>query len=187
MTHENMIPDDVMTQLLAEINSDPEHAVIRMQDLVQLYRDDARLPFLHGSVLAGLGHFTQAHQKMREAVGMAPDYALARFQLGLLELTSGDGGAAQRTWASLRDLPADNPFKLFVDGLLHMIRDEFPEAMRLLQEGIERNTELPALNKDMSMLVLEMAQKMKVVPDEPQFESDANFLLKQFSFKPTKH
>jgi len=187
MTDEALLPDDIMNQILADIESVPEEAVEHLRALIPQYRADARLPYLCGSVLAGLGQYAEAHALMRAAVTIAPGYDLARFHLGLLELTSGDGAAAEATWAPLLDRAADQPLRLFVEGLQHMVKDAFTEATRLLQEGIARNTLLPPLNKDMKMLIDEMARKIEERADEAQIESDANFLLKQFSFKPTRH
>jgi hypothetical protein len=60
-----------------------------------------------------------------------------------------------------------------------------------LEEGMEANTVLPPLNGNMALLVAEM--KVKRAAGDPaqaperEVESDANFLLRQYAFKDTKH
>lgn len=187
MNDEYMVPDEVLGPVLKQIDINPEGAVARLDELIGLYGEDARLQFLCGSVLAGLGRFADAHTMMQKAVAIAPGYDLARFQLGFLELTSGDANTAQETWAPLLNLPSDNPLKLFVEGLGKMLADEFEEAISFLQEGISRNQLLPPMNRDMGLLIYEMTRKLNAQSGETQIDSDANFLLKQFSFKNTKH
>lgn len=187
MNDDYFAPDDVLASALKQIDHNPEGAVARLDELIGLYAADARLQFLCGSVLAGLGRFAEAHVKMQNAVAIAPDYDLARFQLGFLELTSGDATAAQVTWAPLLNLPPDNPLKFFVQGLTKMFSDAFEESIALLQEGISRNQLLPLMNKDMGLLIVEMTQKLNAQSGETNVDSDTNFLLKQFSFKNTKH
>ena len=94
-------------------------------------------------------------------------------------------GSVQATWLPLMNLPADDPIKLFVLGLNKMVIDEFDAAITLLEEGIALNTVLPPLNGNMALLVQEMKTK-RTAPAAEQ-ESDANFLLRQYAFKDTKH
>ena len=187
MDHEYLIPTEMLDAVLKQIEYDQEGAVVRLNELGAVYDTDPRLPFLCGSVLAGLGRYAEARVKMRQAIVVSPDYDLARFQLGFLELTSGDAEMAQATWLPLLNLPTENPLRLFVEGLKKMLADSFEEAIALLTEGISRNQLLPAMNSDMGLLIDEMTQKLNVPSDTIEIDSDANFLLKQFSFKNTKH
>ena len=68
------------------------------------YPADPRLLFLRGSLLAGLQRYDEARAAIAGAVELAPEFAIARFQLGFLQLTSGAAREAETTWAPLRRL-----------------------------------------------------------------------------------
>lgn len=182
-----MAPADLLQPVLAQIQEDGVQALASLDDLILSFADDPRLHFLRGSVLAGLEQYGPARTAMRRAIDIAPDYALARFQLGLLELTSGEPYAAQSTWHPLLSLPGDNPLNIFVRGLEKLIADEYRASIALLEEGMARNTELPPMNRDMMLLVQQMQDKLNESPVADDVESGANFLLKQYSFKGVKH
>jgi tetratricopeptide (TPR) repeat protein len=147
---------------------------------------DARLHFLHGSLAAAGQDYASARIAMRRAVDLAPDFAIARFQLGFLLLTSGEPHAAQEAWGPLHLLPPDHHLRIFVLGLCRLIADEFDEAIGLLLDGIGRNSENPALNGDMQLIVEETRRKsVEQVEGEPL--SHTHLLLQQSAFKSTKH
>ena len=185
MTETEAAPDDLLQPALEQIQRNDERAMDTLDQLIDRFPLDPRLHFLRGSVLVELERYPEARIAMERAVGVAPGFDLARFQLGFLELTSGDVTAAQATWLPLMNLPADDPIKLFVLGLNKMVIDEFDAAITLLEEGIALNTVLPPLNGNMALLVQEMKTK-RTAPAAEQ-ESDANFLLRQYAFKDTKH
>ncbi len=93
-----------------------------------------------------------------EALQRAPDFAIARFQLGLLQLTSARPAAAQATWALLDALPQTDPLRLFKTGLEAMAQDRFDEATRLLMQGIAQNQSNLPLNRDMQMVLEQIAK-----------------------------
>lgn len=96
----------------------------------------------------------------QKALYRQPEHPACRFQAGLLELTSGNLGVCAQVWAPLeQNLPDDNYFKLFVQGCLAMAMDRFEEAEALLVDGIKHNTENPALNRDMAMLINEIRNR----------------------------
>jgi hypothetical protein len=117
----------------------------------------------------------------------APDLAIARFQLGLLQLTSARPAAASVTWAPLERLGAEHPLRLFKQGLEAVAQDRFDEARRLLLEGIARNTENIPLNRDMQM-VLERIEKLPAAPGasgpEKPAEPEGHFLVSTYQTKP---
>ncbi len=118
--------------------------------------------FLLGSEYAQIGLMDDAKQCMARAIERAPDFAIGRFQLGLLCLTSGAAADAEAIWAPLAHLPANHPqagyLGAFHRGLLHLIRDEFDGVVEQLTLGIGLNLENPALNVDMQRVVDEVRQ-----------------------------
>jgi len=87
------------------------------------------------------------------AVQRAPDLDIARFQLGLLQLTTARSAGALATWGPLDRLPGEHPLRLFKQGLVCLTQDRFVEALPFLREGILRNPGNPPLNMDMQRLI----------------------------------
>lgn len=139
---------------------------------------DPRLHFLRGSVLAGSRLYPEARAAMTRAVELAPDYLIARFQLGFLEFTSGDADAAAQTWGPLQALPADHPLRQFAEGLMRLPADDIDGAVTALRQGIEVNEENPALNRDMQLLIEELLKTQNPSPDDEP-TSETQLLLRQ--------
>ena len=146
-------PSDQMDDLLSGMRTGAADVEHRLASLIASYPRDGRLQFLRGSMLATGRRYDEARTAMQAAVDLAPYFWIARFQLGLLELTSGLPAEAVHTWAPLGDLATDNPLRLFAEGLQSLIRDEFSVAVGKLRDGIAANTENPPLNTDMQMMI----------------------------------
>lgn len=152
----NIMNDKDMAAIL-EALADPN----RTDDEVLLsaikdYSGDARLYFLQGSALASAGRLIEAHDSLTKAVMLAPDFHIARFQLGFFQLTSGESDNALKTWARLDGLPKSHYLRVFVIGLRHLIRDEIADCIVRLEEGIKLNAENTPLNNDMHTIIGEL-------------------------------
>ena len=174
-------PEAKLSSAVAAMGADERRGMRELDTLLHDYPADARLHFLKGSMLAGKQDFAAARAAMRQAVQLAPDYGVARFQLGLLLLSSGEPVEAQEAWGPLHSLPDTHPLHLFVKGLCRMIQDDFAEATRLLKEGIARNTENAPMNQDMQLVIANMAEKGG---GEGGAVSPVDFLLQQSAFRP---
>lgn len=172
--------EDRLQALVATMQSGQGDDLQQCERLLVEYPDDARLHFLRGSILAGIGRPIEAMPALRRAVELAPDFVLARFQLGFFQLTSGEAADALGTWGPLALLPADHYLRLFVGGLTHLIRDEFADALEQLRAGMAANLENPPLNNDMAMLAGQIEQLMR--SDGASGDASAtSLLLGQFS------
>lgn len=185
-TTSTLCPEDKVAALIATVGKNEPRGMRDLDGLLQDYPRDPRLHFLKGSLMAGRQDYAAARASMRHAVDLAPDYAIARFQLGFLLLTSGEPHAAQEAWGPLHALAADNYLRIFVLGLCHLIRDEFDDTIRMLKDGIARNRENPAMNRDMQLIIEEVYKKQNA-PEGSALVSSVDFLLKQSTFKSTKH
>jgi tetratricopeptide (TPR) repeat protein len=191
----NICPDNLLAQAVEIAGADDARGVANLDQLLETYGEDGRLHFLRGSVLAGMQRYDEALPAMRRAVQAAPGFAVARFQLGLLELSSGLPQEADATLQPLDLLPPDHPLRIFGAGLRNLIRDNLSEAVRLLREGIAVNTENPAMNNDMRLLAEQTQLKIDQGGDAPPpaaAEEDeptslAHLALQQFAAKPTRH
>jgi tetratricopeptide (TPR) repeat protein len=176
--------DTEMQALMEAMQSDDGRELEAVDRLLAQYPDDPRLHFLRGSILAGIGRPIEAMPALRRAVELAPDFGIARFQLGFFQLTSGEAADALSTWGPLALLPEGNYLRKFVAGLTHLIRDEFADAIAQLRDGIAENNENPALNHDMQLLLEQAAELLaQSAPSSGTGEaaSATSFLLDQFS------
>ncbi|RQO63603.1 hypothetical protein DBR47_03505 [Paucibacter sp. KBW04] len=152
---ENTLSQQELLALALEASrrGDSAHSLLYMKQAAA--REDAtpQAFFLLGSEYAQIGMTVEALLNFQRAVELDPDFAIARFQLGLLLLTTAQPDAALAAWAPLSDLGNVHPLSVFHSGLQHLIRDEFGECISCLLRGIELNTENPALNHDMQQIV----------------------------------
>lgn len=185
MANETPCPDEELSAITRALADDEAAALSDLAKLIGEYPTDARLYFLQGSMLAGQGEIDEGHHAMAHAVTLAPDYHVARFQLGLLELSSGDAASAERTWLPLSELADDNFLRLFARGLGHLVRDEFEQCRSLLQRGIRLNDSLPEMNGDMQLVLDGLPQPGAPVSSEET--SETQMLLQTFTDNPTRH
>lgn len=146
--------DEQLAELVGLVQNDATNGLAYAERAIELFPDDARVHFLRGSLLAGAKRPIEAHASLSRAVALAPDFAIARFQLGFFELTSGEPARAQATWEPLRtQLPDDHYLRHFVAGLCDLIADRFRACIEQLETGIALNQENPPLNNDMRLII----------------------------------
>jgi tetratricopeptide (TPR) repeat protein len=137
----------------------------------------AKAHYMLGAEHAQLGMFDRAINDMDTAIQCDPDLHAARFQLGLLLITSRRVDEAETAWQTLSVLGTAHYFVLFRDGLLHLARDEFSDAAKSLKAGIDVNTENMPLNTDMKKVLDGVERLMaNAIPasEEPDVKSDSS-------------
>lgn len=180
--------DEDMAGLVAALQRSDVNDLAEVDRLVARFPEDPRLHFIRGSILAGKQQHSDAHASLSRAVELAPEFHIARYQLGFFELTSGEVDQALSTWGPLQRLPADFYLRKFVDGLIRLVRDEFDEALALMREGIALNRENEPLNNDIRLLMRECEKLPRGdVSGEPGDQSATSIILGQFGRKPTQH
>lgn len=175
--------DAAIESLTKAMNLSPQDQLPQMETLLGRFPDDPRLHFLYGSTLISAGRIIEAHRSLTRAVELAPDFAIARFQLGLFQLTSGEPNAALTTFGPLDRLPDAHYLRAFVDGLRCLIRDDFAGAIDNLRRGIGLNQENVPLNGDMQMLIDRCAPLLAGGAGESSDSdvSETSLILRQFS------
>lgn len=142
--------------LEASRRQDAGHALAYLKEASARADASPQALFMLGSEYAQLGMMDEAKASMARAVQVGPDFAIARFQLGMLHITSGEVDAAKAAWAPLTLLAADHPqayLAAFHRGMLHLVADEFDAAIASLQSGLTQNQENEALNGDMRRVI----------------------------------
>lgn len=187
VTMDQPCPDEQLAEALALAGDDESAAIMKIEALLGAHPADPRLHFLGGSLLAAQGRYPEARVAMARSIEIAPDFAIARFQLGLLELSSGDAAAADATLEPLAEAESEDALTLFARGLRHLARDELASAVALLREGMRVNRDHPLVSRDMQLIV-DQIEQAGAQPDEPAEEmSAAQMLLQQHAAKSTKH
>lgn len=149
---------------------DPAPTQQYLQEAMRLVPESALPPFLLAANLAQTREYDRAEGAYIHALQLQPDFAVARFQLGLLQLTSGRPAAAFSTWVPLSLLGDEHPLCLFAAGLIQMAQDRFETAKDLLRRGIERNADNPFLNQDMTMVINRIAAAEQANGATPRVE-----------------
>ncbi|HEX8232302.1 MAG TPA: hypothetical protein VF559_03015 [Caulobacteraceae bacterium] len=172
-----------MRELLSRLGRGELHDLAEVDQMMHDFPLDPRLHFLHASLLAGQRRYEEARAGMAEAVRLAPDYEIARFQLGFLHFTSGFPQEAAATWEPLADLAPEHPLRFFSLGLNKLACDEFTVAIECLTAGTKKNQIYPSLNKDMNLIIETVRTQLS---GEDQQLSPTQALLRQYREK-TKH
>jgi len=174
-------------QILMIAGQDAALGVQAIDGALVEFPDDPRLHFLKGSLLIGLRRHIAAHTELTRAVEIDPEYAIARFQLGFFELTSGEADTARTTLAPLLDLPDGHYLRHFAQGLDSLVRDQFDECIASLRAGQRANRENEPLNRDMA-LIIEKCQGLATPPESAFDEISAtSLLLRSSSFGSKLH
>jgi len=150
---------DYMPQLVAQLQATPGQPALELLGrAADDHPADPRPLLLLAAEYMHLEKVDNAEAAYILALQRAPGYAIARFQLGLLQFTSARPAAAFATWAPLEGLPDGDPLLLFKRGLEALGQDRFQDARRWLLAGIGANTVNEALNRDMRMVIERMVQ-----------------------------
>ena len=181
-----LAPDEELGEAIAALAAGQDRAEAALDALAARYPEDPRLHFMKGSILAGSGRSIEAHRALARAVELAPDYALARYQLGFFELTSGEPQKALGTRGPLLAEPEGSYLRKFVEGMTHLIRDEFAPAIELFEAGIALNAENEPMNDDIRLLVAECRKLQRASASRETADAElsaTSFMLDQLGKK----
>lgn len=125
-------------------------ALAHLKSGAECHPSNAQIAYMLGAEHAQIGLFDRAEQEMARALEIEPGLTMARFQLGLLQLTQSRPADASATWAALDELPEGHGLRLFKLGLEALAQDRFADARSLLEQGIAANNFSADLNRDMT-------------------------------------
>jgi len=184
---DELCPDEPLAEAIALAEGDDEAGRERVAVLLGDHPADPRLHFLYGSLLAAAARYEEARAAMKRSIELAPEYEIARFQLGLLELSSGDAEAADLTLDPLADGQSEAALALFARGLRHLARDDLPAAADLLRRGIGCNRDHPLVSRDMELIIASIEERLRARDEPEEPVSAAHLLLQEYAAKSTKH
>jgi len=145
------------------------------------------LPYLlMGAEHAKLGAVDKAEAGFANALLLEPGLVVARYQLGLLQLSSARSAMALLTWQPLLQLGESSPLPHFVLGFEALVHDQFVQARQHFEAGLMRNSDNPAMSEDIQMVL----NKMDAIAPDPdrasggpaveKTEKDFHFLLSNY-------
>jgi tetratricopeptide (TPR) repeat protein len=132
----------------------------RSEEAVQLFARAAAVApasgvphFLIGSEHASRGNVDAAEFAFANAVLLAPEFTLARYQLGLLQFTSERAAVALLTWEPLLALPPEQALPHFVRGFAALAQDRYDAALAHYRRGLACANDSPPLFADVQHVV----------------------------------
>ncbi len=152
--------------LAASQANDAQRALELFAQASALFPASGMPHFLAGSEYAALGQIEQAEAELANAVLLAPAFHIARYQLGLLQFSSGRAAAALVSWQPLFDLDEKQALGHFVRGFAALAQDDFLGAKGNFETGLARNTDNPALSADIQK-VLQGISDAQAQPSQP--------------------
>ncbi len=141
-------------------------AIEYLKRTIELEPDHAKAYYLLAAEHAQIEMYDRAALEMEQALEFDPSLHIARFQLGLLHLTSGRTAEASRSWQALDLLGEEHCLFQFKRGLELMATDQFDACRAHLSRGLALNLDNAALNTDMQRVL----DKLPVPPTD----GDAN-------------
>lgn len=151
-------PDELVSQGLAASQAGDSVAAIELWQQACAAAPASGVPhFLMASEFAALGDMARAEASFANAVLLAPGLLVARYQLGLLQFSSGRAAMALVTWAPLLEVVEADPISPalahFVRGYAALAHDAFDEALSHFDAGLQSNTVNAPLSGDIRLVV----------------------------------
>jgi Flp pilus assembly protein TadD len=191
MPTENSLPETLQRALEASTRDDTDNALRLLHQAAAETPSSALPQFLLGAELAQLGRIGEAEAAYANAVLLAPQFNIARYELGTLQFTSGRAALALVTWQPLLNAPDTDSLKLFVRGYAELAQDAFDAALDWFNRGMAANTANEALNANIRLLVagVDKARASRPAQDpQPEQAADgAHFLLSNYGRQSSLH
>lgn len=128
-------------------------------ELNQGISSEARKKYESASKLIRKGEIRQAIERLRQAISIAPDYLMARNDLGVqyLKMRRFDEAAEQFKWAIEKNPKYFSP-KLNL-GLVYVEQGKFAEAVNMFQQAIAIDSSRPAAHLWLGIALLETDER----------------------------
>jgi tetratricopeptide (TPR) repeat protein len=160
--------DLLLAQGLAASQAGQSEQAITLWQQASSHVPHAGMPhFLIGSEYAAQGNVRAAETAFANAVLLAPGLSLARYQLGLLLMTTDRMATALVIWQPLLTVSEADPITpalaQFVRGHAALAQNDFAQAVALFNAGIKLNTTHAPVSDDIRQLI----QRIEAVQSQP--------------------
>jgi tetratricopeptide (TPR) repeat protein len=154
MSYEKLDNEELLRVALDTINQDRHaDAVSMLKTLLEREPTHVFATYLLAAEHAQLGMMDRAEDGFRRTVALAPDFPMARFQLGQALLVRGVGIEAREVLAPLANLPGNVALSCYARGLIAAANEDAAEAIAQLEAGLAYEQDIPALAQDMQRVV----------------------------------
>lgn len=162
MNYDKLDNEELLFLSLGAINAGRDaDAVVMLKTLLERDPRQVQARYLLAAQHAQIGLRDRAEQGFREVVAQAPDFAIARFQLGQLLLVRDEAEPARETFAPLA--ARDDALGAYARAMRALIGEDRAEAARELRDGLALEQEIPALAADMQRLL----EQLRDAPGAP--------------------
>lgn len=161
MLDQNPPPDlqSLLQQGIAASNTQESDAALEIfVRCIQAYPSAPQPHLLIAAEHAAHRRFEQAENAFASAILLAPDLHVARYQLGLLQMTWERAVMALLTWQPLLLLPEDNPLVHFVRGYAALANDDFTTAANHFEVGLDLKNENAPMAEDIKKVLLKVRE-----------------------------
>jgi tetratricopeptide (TPR) repeat protein len=169
--------------LSASASGDADTAIALFRQAVDEEPGSPLPPFLLGGEFAQLGRVDEAIQAFAATLLLSPEFHIARYQMGLLQYTSGHAALALVTWQPLLQLPESNALRSFAIGFAALAEDRFADATAHFRAGQALNLDNVPLNNDIQ-LVIDRIEALNATPardaEAPTSEDASHVLLSNY-------
>lgn len=173
--------DRLVEQGLEASRRDDVDAALGAWRAASAERPDSAVPhFLIAAEFAQAARVDEAEAAFARAVLLAPEFETARYQLGLLQFTSGRPALALVTWEPLLRLGPQHPMPAFVEGFAHLAADAFDAAVERFEAGMALNRDNPPMNGDIAKVVAAIRAGGSAGPDLAADGGGAHVLLSAY-------
>lgn len=171
MSTSSLIADALLAQGVAASQANQSDRAIELFSQASAAAPQSGVPlFLIGSEYAALGDMDKAEAAFANAVLLAPNLTIARYQLGLLQFSSGRAALALVSWQPLLDLDPADPLPHFVRGFAALAQDDLQPALDHFRVGLMQPSNNPALSADIQK-VIERIVALQNQGDVPSVEA----------------
>ena len=158
--------EGLINEGLAASRENRTHAALDLFARASEVQPSSGIPhFLIGSEHAAAGDMEAAEAALANAALLSPEFALARYQLGLLQFSTGRAAVALVTWQPLLEAAATDSLANFVRGFAGLAQQAFGEALQHFQQGLACADVNPAVAADIRQ-VLQAVQALND-PQQP--------------------
>ncbi len=154
-------------------------ALVLLKSLVDRSPAHAQGQYLLAAQHAQMGLMDRAEEGFRLAAELAPEFPLARLQLGQLLLVQ---GRPEEAAVVLRAVGGDDPaVRAFAEGLSALAEGRDDQALVALRTGLELPQAIPELSADMRRLVAGISGEVQLEPILAESAASAPMLLSNYS------